>query len=174
MLYVQLLMELDFCVDCLGGTLWACQAGEERCHQCLDACDGYIWVMHSYRSTATFSFVWECTVILHFCWICTHRYLAPKYAWKLAEKSDMFSFGVVLMELITGWKPVDSSRPLGNESLIEWESSNTSAPSDCKYLLRDAQFYHVMLVFGDMFFLTILILTLKIYVFKQFIIQHIH
>lgn len=100
--------------------------------------------------------------------------MAPKYAWKLAEKSDMFSFGVVLMELITGWKPVDSSRPLGNESLIEWESSNTSAPSDCKYLLRDAQFYHVMLVFGDMFFLTILILTLKIYVFKQFIIQHIH
>ncbi|XP_052159439.1 proline-rich receptor-like protein kinase PERK9 [Oryza glaberrima] len=70
----------------------------------------------------------------------TFGYLAPEYAGKLAEKSDMFSFGVVLMELITGRKPVDSSRPLGNESLIEWESSNTSAPSDCKYLLGDAQF----------------------------------
>ena len=35
----------------------------------------------------------------------------------------MYSFGVVLLELITGRKPVDASQPLGDESLVEWVSS---------------------------------------------------
>jgi len=48
--------------------------------------------------------------------------MAPEYATsgKLTEKSDVFSFGVVLLELITGRKPVDDTRPLGDESLVEW------------------------------------------------------
>ncbi|XP_073105675.1 proline-rich receptor-like protein kinase PERK8 [Elaeis guineensis] len=52
----------------------------------------------------------------------TFGYLAPEYAstGKLTEKSDVYSFGVVLLELITGRKPVDSSQPLGDESLVEW------------------------------------------------------
>lgn len=51
-------------------------------------------------------------------------YMAPEYATsgKLTEKSDVYSFGVVLLELITGRKPVDASRPLGDESLVEWVS----------------------------------------------------
>ena len=50
--------------------------------------------------------------------------MAPEYAssGKLTEKSDVFSFGVVLLELITGRKPVDGSQPLGDESLVEWVS----------------------------------------------------
>lgn len=50
--------------------------------------------------------------------------MAPEYAssGKLTEKSDVFSFGVVLLELITGRKPVDTSQPLGDESLVEWVS----------------------------------------------------
>lgn len=54
----------------------------------------------------------------------TCRYLAPEYAstGKLTEKSDVYSFGVVLLEIITGRKPVDSSQPLGDESLVEWVS----------------------------------------------------
>ena len=64
--------------------------------------------------------------------------MAPEYAstGKLTEKSDVFSFGVVLLELITGRKPVDSSRPLGDESLVEWVRSTSSStltvlPSAC-------------------------------------------
>ncbi|KAE8692600.1 Proline-rich receptor-like protein kinase PERK12 [Hibiscus syriacus] len=52
----------------------------------------------------------------------TFGYLAPEYAssGKLTDRSDVYSFGVVLLELITGRKPVDSTQPLGEESLVEW------------------------------------------------------
>ncbi|KAK1322466.1 Proline-rich receptor-like protein kinase PERK8 [Acorus calamus] len=52
----------------------------------------------------------------------TFGYLAPEYAssGKLTDKSDVFSYGVVLLELITGRKSVDTSQPLGDESLVEW------------------------------------------------------
>ncbi|KAE8718798.1 Proline-rich receptor-like protein kinase PERK5 [Hibiscus syriacus] len=50
----------------------------------------------------------------------TFGYLAPEYAssGKLTEKSDVFSYGVMLLELISGHKPVGSS--YSEDSLVEW------------------------------------------------------
>lgn len=70
------------------------------------------------------------------------RYMAPEYAssGKLTEKSDVFSFGVVLLELITGRKPVDSSRPLGHESLVEWVN-NGNLVIDYLFPAQESSFY---------------------------------
>ncbi|KAH6829296.1 Protein kinase superfamily protein [Perilla frutescens var. hirtella] len=52
----------------------------------------------------------------------TFGYVAPEYAMTghLLVKSDVYSYGVVLLELLTGRKPVDMSQPPGEENLVSW------------------------------------------------------
>lgn len=52
----------------------------------------------------------------------TFGYVAPEYAMTghLLVKSDVYSYGVVLLELLTGRKPVDMSQPPGQENLVSW------------------------------------------------------
>ena len=54
----------------------------------------------------------------------TYGYCAPEYAMtgQLTKKSDIYSFGVVLLELITGRKAFDPTRPSGEHNLVAWVS----------------------------------------------------
>ncbi|KAG7587248.1 Protein kinase domain [Arabidopsis thaliana x Arabidopsis arenosa] len=52
----------------------------------------------------------------------TYGYCAPEYAMsgRLTIKSDIYSFGVVLLELISGRKAIDLSKPNGEQYLVAW------------------------------------------------------
>ncbi|XP_047329949.1 serine/threonine-protein kinase PBL34-like [Impatiens glandulifera] len=52
----------------------------------------------------------------------TYGYAAPEYVMTghLTSKSDVYSFGVVLLEMLTGRRSMDKSRPNGEHNLVEW------------------------------------------------------
>ncbi|XP_071737900.1 probable serine/threonine-protein kinase PBL5 [Rutidosis leptorrhynchoides] len=52
----------------------------------------------------------------------TYGYCAPDYAMtgQLTFKSDIYSFGVVLLELISGRKAIDNSKPATEQNLVSW------------------------------------------------------
>lgn len=52
----------------------------------------------------------------------THGYAAPEYIMTghLTTMSDVYSFGVVLLELLTGKRAMDKSRPSREQNLVEW------------------------------------------------------
>ncbi|KAL8500920.1 hypothetical protein ACS0TY_020490 [Phlomoides rotata] len=52
----------------------------------------------------------------------TFGYLAPEYFVneKVTDKIDVYAFGVVLLELLSGRKSIDNALPKGKESLVMW------------------------------------------------------
>lgn len=54
----------------------------------------------------------------------TYGYCAPEYqrTGQLTVKSDVYSFGVVLLELITGRRAIDTTRPIREQNLVSWVS----------------------------------------------------
>lgn len=52
----------------------------------------------------------------------TYGYAAPEYVMTghLTARSDVYSFGVVLLELLTGRKSVDKTRPSKEQNLVDW------------------------------------------------------
>ncbi|GJY80417.1 receptor-like serine/threonine-protein kinase ALE2 [Tanacetum coccineum] len=63
-------------------------------------------------------------------------YVAPEYAMTghLLVKSDVYSYGVVHLELLTGRKPVDMSIPSGQENLVAWARPLLPTPEETRDL----------------------------------------
>nr|XP_043640065.1 probable receptor-like serine/threonine-protein kinase At5g57670 [Erigeron canadensis] len=66
----------------------------------------------------------------------TFGYLAPEYFMygKVTDKIDVYAFGVVLLELLSGRKPISNEYPKGEESLVMW----------AKPILSSGKFHHLL------------------------------
>ncbi|XP_011027952.1 PREDICTED: leucine-rich repeat receptor-like protein kinase TDR [Populus euphratica] len=70
----------------------------------------------------------------------SYGYIAPEYAYTLQvdEKSDIYSYGVVLMEIISGKRSVDAEFGDGN-SIVDWVKSKIKAKDGVNDILdKDA------------------------------------
>lgn len=67
----------------------------------------------------------------------TFGYVAPEYAMTghLLVKSDVYSYGVVLLELLSGRKPIDLTQPSGDENLVNWARPHLSSKEGLQKLV---------------------------------------
>ncbi|CAH8380049.1 unnamed protein product [Eruca vesicaria subsp. sativa] len=84
----------------------------------------------------------------------TFGYLAPEYFMygKVSDKVDVYAFGVVLLELISGRDPISFEKPKGEESLVMWakpflETGNEKGllDPDVTEISDEAQFHRMVL-----------------------------
>ncbi|CAK9147699.1 unnamed protein product [Ilex paraguariensis] len=67
----------------------------------------------------------------------TYGYAAPEYmaTGHLTAKSDIYSFGVVLLEMLSGRRVIDKNRPPGEEKLIEWAKRYLTSKRKILYVM---------------------------------------
>ncbi|CAN7082372.1 unnamed protein product, partial [Brassica oleracea var. botrytis] len=67
----------------------------------------------------------------------TFGYAAPEYlaTGHLYVKSDVYAFGVVLLEVLTGLRACDPKRPRGQESLLDWLRPKLSSKHKVKQII---------------------------------------
>ncbi|XP_020225141.2 probable serine/threonine-protein kinase PIX13 [Cajanus cajan] len=67
----------------------------------------------------------------------TYVYAAPEYivTGHLYVKSDVYGFGVVLLEILTGMRALDTERPTGQQNLVEWTKPLLSSKKKLKTIM---------------------------------------
>ncbi|XP_014507006.1 probable serine/threonine-protein kinase PIX13 [Vigna radiata var. radiata] len=69
----------------------------------------------------------------------TYGYAAPEYVatGHLYVKSDVYGFGVVLLEILTGMRALDTRRLTGKQNLVEWTKPYLSSKKKLKRIMDD-------------------------------------
>jgi serine/threonine protein kinase len=69
----------------------------------------------------------------------TYGYCAPEYqrTGQLTVKSDIYSFGVVLLELITGRRTIDNTRHSREQNLVSWVSFPTHIMCSLTFIFKN-------------------------------------
>ncbi|KAJ9186339.1 hypothetical protein P3X46_001920 [Hevea brasiliensis] len=67
----------------------------------------------------------------------TYGYAAPEYVatGHLYVKSDVYGFGVVLLEMLTGLRALDTNRPTGEHNLVDWAKPSLSDKRKLKKIM---------------------------------------
>ncbi|KAL8536271.1 hypothetical protein ACS0TY_011774 [Phlomoides rotata] len=67
----------------------------------------------------------------------THGYAAPEYiaTGHLYVKSDVYGFGVVLVEMLTGLRALDTNRPAIQQNLVDWIKPRLSERRKLKHII---------------------------------------
>ncbi|XP_022740754.1 probable serine/threonine-protein kinase PIX13 [Durio zibethinus] len=67
----------------------------------------------------------------------TYGYAAPEYlaTGHLYVKSDVYGFGVVLLEMMTGLRALDTKRPPGQQNLVDWLKPTLSQKRKLKTIM---------------------------------------
>ncbi|KAF3949699.1 hypothetical protein CMV_024464 [Castanea mollissima] len=67
----------------------------------------------------------------------TYGYAAPEYiaTGHLYIKIDVYDFGVVLLEMLTGLRALDTERPSGQQNLVEWLKPSLSSKRKLKSIM---------------------------------------
>ncbi|KAH7515008.1 hypothetical protein FEM48_Zijuj11G0150700 [Ziziphus jujuba var. spinosa] len=67
----------------------------------------------------------------------TYGYAAPEYVstGHLTTKSDVYSFGVVLLEMLTGRRATDKSRPKSEQNLVDWAKPYLTSNRRLRYIM---------------------------------------